>query len=123
MALGRRARNAQHLSGLIQSLTGKESKFNDLEFLGMVLLEFLQLVVQRESRAPVHADQIHRVPPPVHAENYGIDQGAANPTPTSIGVFDDVLVTGSQFKAMQTVLEREFPGVPIIGIFIARRVP
>jgi len=38
-------------------------------------------------------------------------------------VFDDFLTTGSHFRAMTSVLEAEFPGVPITGLFIARRVP
>jgi adenine/guanine phosphoribosyltransferase-like PRPP-binding protein len=36
---------------------------------------------------------------------------------------DDVLTTGAHFKAAQAILQKAFPGVLIIGFFIARRVP
>jgi len=39
-----------------------------------------------------------------------------------IGILDDVLTAGTHFRAMQTVLSDRFPGVPIIGLFVARRV-
>lgn len=33
------------------------------------------------------------------------------------------LTTGRHFKAVETVLNRRFPGVPIVGMFVARRAP
>lgn len=55
-------------------------------------------------------------------ENYIISEAEANPAPTVIGIFDDVLTAGTHYKAVKTVLARRFPNVPIYGIFIARRV-
>jgi hypothetical protein len=52
-----------------------------------------------------------------------IDQAAAEPEPHSIGIFDDVLTTGRHFRAVQSVLRERFPTVPIVGVFVARRVP
>ena len=40
-----------------------------------------------------------------------------------IGLFDDVLTTGAHFRAASAVLKQSFPGVRIVGLFIARRVP
>jgi len=40
-----------------------------------------------------------------------------------IGLFDDVLTTGAHYRAASAVLQQAFPGVRIIGVFIARRVP
>lgn len=54
--------------------------------------------------------------------SYQIDETLANPTPKSIGIFDDVLTVGRHYRAMHTVLSQRFPGVPIIGIFIARTI-
>jgi predicted amidophosphoribosyltransferase len=55
--------------------------------------------------------------------NYAIDEAKQHPTPLTIGVFDDLLTTGSHFKAMKSLLQGVYPGVSITGIFIARRVP
>jgi hypothetical protein len=55
-------------------------------------------------------------------ENYYLDEAICVPTPRTIGVFDDVLTVGRHYRAMHTVLSRRFPGVPIIGIFIARTI-
>jgi hypothetical protein len=41
---------------------------------------------------------------------------------TAIAVVDDVLTAGVHYRAMHTVLSRRFPDVPIIGVFVARRV-
>ena len=40
-----------------------------------------------------------------------------------IGFFDDVLTTGAHFKAVQALLQSQFPQTEIVGLFIARRVP
>ncbi|TIV05112.1 MAG: hypothetical protein E5W04_00475 [Mesorhizobium sp.] len=53
---------------------------------------------------------------------YEIDEAVANSKPvTSIAIFDDVLTAGTHYRAMQTKLAARFSGVPIFGIFIARR--
>jgi predicted amidophosphoribosyltransferase len=46
-----------------------------------------------------------------------------NPPPQAIGLFDDVLTTGAHFRAASNILQKAFPGVRVIGVFIARRVP
>lgn len=53
---------------------------------------------------------------------YTINEGIAHPPPRSIAIVDDVLTAGTHYRAMQTVLTERFPGVPIIGLFVARRV-
>lgn len=54
--------------------------------------------------------------------NYQINEQLAEPMPTAFGVVDDVLTAGTHFRAMEIVLHRRFPGIPIVGLFIARRV-
>ena len=53
---------------------------------------------------------------------YELNPDALDPAPVNIAIFDDVLTAGTHFRAMKTVLSRKFPGVPISGIFIARRI-
>ena len=53
---------------------------------------------------------------------YSINEQATQATPSYIAIVDDVLTQGKHYRAMQAVLEARFPGVPIIGFFIARCV-
>lgn len=54
--------------------------------------------------------------------NYQLDEALADPAPSDIGIFDDVLTVGRHYRAMHTILSQRFPGVPITGIFIARTI-
>ena len=80
-----------------------------------------ELIVARSSMMPAHLSNVR---PGVEElmDNYQIDESLANPVPTIIGVFDDLLTAGSHFSAVKNVLSARFPGAPIIGIFIARRI-
>lgn len=53
---------------------------------------------------------------------YSIDEALAAPAPTSIAVVDDMLTAGTHYRGMYHVLSRRFPGVQIVGMFIARRI-
>lgn len=53
---------------------------------------------------------------------YEIDPALSAPIPKVIGIIDDVLTAGTHYRAMQIKLSAQYPGVPIFGIFIARRV-
>jgi hypothetical protein len=53
---------------------------------------------------------------------YGIDEAKAAPAPQAIAVVDDVLTNGTHFRAMKAILKDRFPGVSVVGMFIARRV-
>lgn len=53
---------------------------------------------------------------------YEIDETLAGPPIRQLGILDDVLTAGTHFRAMHTILSNRFPGIPITGIFIARRV-
>jgi hypothetical protein len=89
---------------------------------GQPCLDVRELVLQRTSTAAVH-DQENRPTPDQVQANYGIDDALRNPAPQVIGLFDDVLTTGAHFHAASAVLQQAFPGVRVIGLFIARRVP
>lgn len=82
-----------------------------------------ELVIQKANMHAAH-DETHQRPTPTDLiANYEVPEDLATPAPRVIAVFDDLITTGCHFKAMQAVLGRRFPGVPMIGFFIARRVP
>lgn len=53
---------------------------------------------------------------------YEVDEGLAEPAPETITLFDDLLRSGAHFKAAQRVLAGRFPGVAMVGVFLARVV-
>jgi hypothetical protein len=81
-----------------------------------------ELIVQTESSAAAH-DQAVRPRPDEIVARYRIDPNLLLPAPRAIAICDDVLTTGAHYRAAHTVLLRAFPGVRMIGLFIARRVP
>lgn len=81
-----------------------------------------ELVVQQQSLAPAHL-ATRRPTPEELAANYNLDERFTEPTPQTLFVVDDVLTTGSHYKAVKRLLEQRFPQVPVIGLFIARRAP
>jgi hypothetical protein len=82
-----------------------------------------ELLVQIESTDPDHAvgPSGHRLSPEEREHLLTMDKSLVRPTPEQIGVVDDVLTNGSHFVAAKRVLQHQFPGVPVIGIFFARR--
>jgi predicted amidophosphoribosyltransferase len=84
-------------------------------------LDMRELVLQRNSLAASHESQQRPTVDELLREYY-IDENLVDPQPHRIGVFDDVLTVGTHFVAMKRVLSARFPGVPISGFFIARRV-
>ncbi len=81
------------------------------------------LVIQTQSTAAAHeAGGGHRISVDELLEVYAIDEDIADPVPTYLAIVDDVLTAGTHFRAMSTILAARFPGVPIVGIFVARRV-
>jgi hypothetical protein len=81
-----------------------------------------ELVVQPVSTDAVHASSA-RPPPAMLEAGYVLNSQLLAPPPHTIAIFDDILTTGSHFVAVRNVLRREFPDAPIVGLFIARRVP
>jgi predicted amidophosphoribosyltransferase len=81
-----------------------------------------ELILQKQSYNASHLTDV-RLSPKDLANNYVIDERFVNPAPKTIVIFDDVLTTGSHFKAMKQVLSERFKSVKIIGLFVARRVP
>jgi hypothetical protein len=84
-------------------------------------LDIRELLIQQETLESFHGD--NRLSPDVLATKYAVDDALSTPAPRCIWLFDDVITTGSHFKAAKQVLSTRFPGIGIVGIFIARRVP
>jgi predicted amidophosphoribosyltransferase len=82
-----------------------------------------KLVVQNGSTAAAHeAAPGERITVQQLIELYSIDEALTTPVPKHIGILDDVLTAGTHFRAMKYVLAARFPDIPIIGLFVARRV-
>jgi hypothetical protein len=81
-----------------------------------------ELVNQTQSMADAHSAEERPRPDDLYAI-YRIDRALVDPKPRQLAVVDDVLTTGAHFKAMQRLLNETYPGVPLVGIFVARRVP
>lgn len=85
-------------------------------------LDVRELVVMTRNVPQSHLAE-ERVSIPELFESMSVDEAIADPEPRSVGIFDDVLTTGRHFKAVQAVLRERYPAVPIVGVFVARRVP
>lgn len=86
-------------------------------------LDVRNLVIQAQSTNAAHeVGPGERVTVEELLDLYSIDEMIAAPTPRAIGILDDVLTAGTHFRAMKMKLAERFPGVPITGLFIARRV-
>jgi predicted amidophosphoribosyltransferase len=81
-----------------------------------------ELIVQRESAIPAHLSGDYRPRVNDILANYQIDENLSEPPPTSIGLFDDILTAGSHFRAAKLLLQQRFGNIPVVGIFIARRI-
>jgi hypothetical protein len=84
-------------------------------------IDVRELVIQLQSSEAAHESDVR---PTVEGllEIYQIDENLTTPVPNGIAIVDDVLTAGTHHRAMHTILSARFPGVPIVGMFIARRV-
>lgn len=81
-----------------------------------------ELVIQKQTLDPFHLSPTRPRPDDLIA-NYEFDSSIAEPAPTTIIICDDVITTGSHFKAIKHVLKKHYPNTTIAGLFLARRVP
>lgn len=79
--------------------------------------ELIDTVVARE---PLHeSDQ--RLTPTQLTATLAVNEALCDPAPANIILLDDVITTGCSFVACNSLLAARYPGVPILGIFAARR--
>ena len=81
-----------------------------------------EILYQSVSTGAAHQSSERPTPEEIQG-NYEIDEELTTPAPTSIAIVDDLLTTGAHFRAASALLAGRFPAVPIVGLFIARRVP
>ena len=84
-------------------------------------LDVRELIVQTDNMKPAHDSEVRPSPDEIQA-GYVLSEEITEPAPQRLVVVDDVLTNGAHFKAAQRILETRFPGVPVYGLFVARRV-
>lgn len=74
--------------------------------------------------AASHSQQVRRPTPDELYQELAFDAQAGKPTapPGVIFLFDDMLTTGAHYVAANRRLGEHFPGVEIVGNFVARRI-
>ena len=85
-------------------------------------IDVRELVVQSVSTGAAHESD-NRPSPADLVVLYELDGALAMPEPQTLVVVDDVLTTGSHYRAVQRVLSGRFPSAQVVGLFIARRAP
>jgi len=79
-----------------------------------------ELVAQTESLESFHDDS--RLPPEQLMDYYKLNEELCGRCePRAVALFDDMLTTGSHFKAMKATIRKRWPEVSVCGVFIARR--
>ena len=84
-------------------------------------LDVRDLVVQVESTDAAHVS-LDRLDAEDLVDLYEINESLASPNPEHIVIVDDVITTGSHFRATKDILSRRFPNAAFVGIFIARSI-
>jgi len=85
-------------------------------------MDVRELIFQQESTRTSHQSET-RVSIDELVNVYRIDEGLSEPEPERIVLLDDVLTTGTHFKAMKATLQQRFPDCYIYGLFFTRRIP
>lgn len=80
-----------------------------------------EMIVQTRTVPAAHLSTL-RPRPEELVGMYEIEEEATEPWPERIALVDDIITTGSHFKAAKTVLEGRFPSAEFFGIFWARTV-
>lgn len=84
----------------------------------MAVRDCRELVLQRGRTPPSHRGW--RPSPAARAELFCINSNVAEPRPHTVVIFDDVVTTGSHFRAAKLVLRERWPELNVVGLFLAR---
>ncbi len=87
-----------------------------------IKMDIRPLITQNIDTESAHTNQAPRLTIAELCDLYQINEDIISPTPKKIVIFDDVLTKGTHFKAMQKTLQKIYPDVPIVGLFIALSV-
>jgi predicted amidophosphoribosyltransferase len=58
--------------------------------------------------------------PEERARLMSLNESEVHPEPRGVVVVDDVLATGSHFRASKMILRQRWPAMRVIGVFLAR---
>ena len=84
-------------------------------------LNIRDMIIQTVNEEAEHSHSGSRLPPHERAKLYAVDESLITPIPSAVVIFDDMLTTGSHFKAVEMVLRPHFPDARFGGLFVARR--
>ena len=82
-------------------------------------LDFRVPITQQQSTIAAHITPLGQRPSIQQLQELYVFNDPGCSSPQKIVIFDDVLTKGTHFKAMQKILNRYYPQVPTIGLFIA----
>ena len=85
-------------------------------------LDIREIIVQNVSTDAVHASDERPTPQQIE-KLYQIETTLTTPGPGFVAIVDDILTTGAHFRAAKSILSTQFPEIPVVGLFIARRAP
>jgi hypothetical protein len=78
-----------------------------------------ELIEQIKSTEAFHEGQ--RLKPNELRANYNFNEADLNNLPASVGVVDDLLTTGSHYRAVKDMILERAPNCRVVGFFVARR--
>lgn len=84
---------------------------------------YKELIVLKESRETFHESSGKRLNPDELKEKLEIDEDYIRKNNKPIVIFDDVITTGSHYKAIKNMILSINPNTIVYGLFIARRKP
>ena len=85
-------------------------------------INICDLVLQKENREQFHTQDEKRDAEELFS-NFKLNEHAPRPAVKNIIIFDDLLTTGTTYRAMEKFLKIHFPDCDYSGMFLARRVP
>ncbi len=80
-----------------------------------------ELIIQRHSYDPPHSST-DRISPADLCQLYDLAPDLLEPPPAQVALVDDVLTTGTHFRAAKDLLLKQWPEAHVAGLFVARAV-
>lgn len=84
-------------------------------------IDMREILATITDRDPMHESSKRRDPEELE-KSISVDQSLITKKPNRILLIDDLLTTGCSFKVCSKIIRQVWPDIPIVGIFVARRV-